>query len=177
MYTLNELHPKFDIVDQAIAERRTAPVGSAMHTFYKFRAYEIRQLIAAGEFRHAVNVLADSCQTGTYAAACVWSVAGAMLERGSLEGFYSFQKEIVSYLKDRRIITKYKVGEENAITFMKGQSDNADTAARATVNRVQLKPMIAAYRAACAVSLSQTNGNAAHRADLVEKLIDKVLFI
>ncbi|URC22268.1 hypothetical protein CHUUTOTORO_01830 [Serratia phage vB_SmaM-ChuuTotoro] len=177
MLSLADVHPKIDIVAETVAHLSEKAKERQASPFYKFRAYEIRQLIAAGEFRHAVNVLADSCKTGTYAAACVWSVAGAMLERGSLEGFYPFQKEIVSYLKERRILTKYAVGEENAITFMKGQTDNAAVSARATVNRVQLKPMIAAYRAACAVSLSQTNGNAAHRADLVEKLIDKVLTI
>lgn len=177
MLSLADVHPKIDIVAETVAHLSEKAKQRQAAPFYKFRAYEIRQLIAAGEFRHAVNVLADSCKTGTYASACVWSVAGAMLERGNLQGFYSFQKEITAYLKERRILTKYKVGEENAISFMKGQTDCAAIAARATVNRVQLKPMIAAYRAACAVSLSQTNGNAEHRADLVEKLIDKVLTI
>lgn len=176
MYTLKECHPNIAIVNQAVAELSDRKVKPATE-FYRFRAYEIRRLIAAGEYRHAVNVLADSCHTGTYAAACVWCVAGAMLERGSLEGFYAFKKAIIAYMEDRRIITKYKVGEENAITFMKGQTTDAYAAAKATVNRVQCKPIIAAYRAACAVTLSQTNGDASHRADLVEELIDNVITI
>jgi hypothetical protein len=177
MYTLKELQPVPEIVATFVKNRSygSMPAESAgAAPFYEYRAFEIRRLVVAGEYRHAVNVLRDSFATGPYSAACIWHVARNMIIRGEEDNFYDFKREIVAVLKELRITSKYKVGEESAITFMCGETTDATAAARSTVNRVLLKPMIAAYRAACAVTLTR------HRPDLdrvksLDALIEKVV--
>lgn len=148
MLTLAETEPRFSIVQTAVDNK-------AGHCSYKVKATQIRELIEAEQYAAAVQVLINSFRTGGYAAATIWCVAGSMYERDTMDlRFESFRFQLDAAIRDLRIIPRGKCGKVNALSYLIGDETDPRAAAKGTMYQVIHKPLLAAARAAFAVSFS-----------------------
>lgn len=168
MLTLAQTEPRFSIVQAAVDNK-------AGHCSYKVKATQIRELIEAEQYPAAVQVLIDSFRTGGYAAATVWCVAGSMYERDTMDHrFESFRLQINESIRDLRIIPRGKCGKVNALSYLTGAENDPRAAAKGTMYQVIHKPLLAAARAAFAISFSDDTDKA-FKIMRLESLIENVV--